>query len=365
MSEIAEASSGLDTPVALTPEALTGLLRLTAPEGPVTMKGFATDVRYWSKPGDNKVARIYGRLVMGDSSIRFELQPHADVQEGTPVVLHGALRIKPAEAYRTTHEVLLVGDAVGRWLPHTPAVQEETLAPLVRLQPRLSLEEAIDRHGLGAMAFLATGTAWGDLTTAASAVPAIARCRHVETNFMQPERFVEDMLELCRDPGIKMLVIARGGGAGLELIGDAHSVTAALLASERAFYTALGHERNTLLLDKHADQPFPTPSILGQQLAAAVKAIEDRRALAERLRTLGEQVGKLTQERDQLQARLEAKQQPDSGPREVREPGNQYGGSRTTTPAPSPSRQTALTNNRYALMGIVLLIVFLLGRCSS
>ncbi|WP_375539210.1 exodeoxyribonuclease VII large subunit [Pseudomonas aeruginosa] len=235
----------------------------------------------------------------------------------------------------------------------------------MRLQPRLSLEEAIDRHGLEAIAFLATGTAWGDLTTAASAVPAIARCRHVETNFMQPERFIEDVIEVCRDPGIKILVIARGGGAGLELIGDAHSVTAALLASERAFFTALGHERNTLLLDKHADQPFPTPSILGQQLAAAVKAIQERRALAERLRDMDEQVRKLTLERDRLQASLDAVQQRDLGPSKVREQGSVYQASSTSEPARSPSRQATPSNYRYALVGITLFIVFLLGRCSG
>lgn len=67
-------------------------------------------------------------------------------------------------------------------------------APLpCRQQPRLSLEEAIQRHGLEGYAFLSSGTAWGDLTTAASVVPAVARCLHVETKFMQPERFLADL----------------------------------------------------------------------------------------------------------------------------------------------------------------------------
>lgn len=34
MNEIVEASNGLDSQAALTPDALTGLLRLAAPEGP-------------------------------------------------------------------------------------------------------------------------------------------------------------------------------------------------------------------------------------------------------------------------------------------------------------------------------------------
>ncbi|MDN7875188.1 hypothetical protein [Burkholderia aenigmatica] len=71
----------------LTPEALTSLLTITVPRGPVSVKGLASEVRYWSKPGSSEVTRIYGRLVLAEASIRFELQPHAAIREGEPVVL--------------------------------------------------------------------------------------------------------------------------------------------------------------------------------------------------------------------------------------------------------------------------------------
>ncbi|RVU29342.1 hypothetical protein EOL67_21480 [Pseudomonas syringae pv. syringae] len=252
---------------ALTPESLSNLLKITAPTGSVTVKGIASEVHYWKKPGETRASKIYGRLGgLGEASIRFELQPYASICDSDPVVLHGTLRIKPYEAFRTTHEVILVGDMVGNWsqsdASQTGGQVKGALAPLVRQQPRMTVEAAVAKHGLGAMAFLATGTAWQDLTNTAADTPEIGNCKHVETNFMQPSRFIEDLLEVCRDPAI-----TRGGGGGLAAIGDSHKVAAALLSSGRVFYTALGHDKDVLLLDKYADQAFATPSALGQSLA--------------------------------------------------------------------------------------------------
>lgn len=345
-----------ETQSALTPAALSELLRLTAPTGPVTVKGLAAEVRHWTKPGDSQVTRTYGRLRLGDASLRFELPPNAAIRDQMPLILHGALRVKATEGFRCTHEVVLIGDVVGEWQPQTSA-PAGTLAALVRTQPRLSLEEALTRHGLDAFAFLSTGTAWGDLTTAASAVPSISQGNHVETNFMQPERFIADLEEVCRDPRIKCLVIARGGGAGLERIGDSHPVAAALLASGRAFFTALGHERDTLLLDKHADQPFPTPSILGQRLADALQDIEARRVQAAKARALSEQVNTLTRERDRLSAELRGA----TAALEARTT-HQAAGAQDS-PADVESSHSPFS--RYVLGAVGLVVVFLLGRCTG
>lgn len=219
---------------ALTPESLSNLLKITAPTGSVTVKGIASEVHYWKKPGETRASKIY-------------------------------------EAFRTIHEVILVGDMVGNWsqsdASQTGGQVKGALAPLVRQQPRMTVEAAVAKHGLGAMAFLATGTAWQGLTNTAADTPEIGNCKHVETNFMQPSRFIEGLLEVCRDPAIKVLVVTRGGGGGLAAIGDSHKVAAALLSSGRVFYTALGHDKDVLLLDKYADQAFATPSALGQSLA--------------------------------------------------------------------------------------------------
>ncbi|NWD74960.1 hypothetical protein HX890_12675 [Pseudomonas gingeri] len=351
---------------ALTPESLNNLLRITVPTGSVTVKGVATEVHYWKKPGDTRASKIYGRLGgLGDASIRFELQPYVNIQDNEPVVLHGTLRIKPFEAFRTTHEVILVGDMVGNWLPGDASQDGgRATAPLVRQQPRMTLEVAVARHGLSAVVFLATGTAWQDLTNAASAVPAIANCHHVETNFMQPGRFIEDLLEVCRDSAIKVLVIARGGGRDLAAIGGSHEVAATLLASGRVFYTAIGHDKDVLLLDKHADQAFATPSVLGQALAEAIRTLAEREALVERVSTLSESADILTWENTQLKAQLATQ----SGlAREkieyaVREKVPDYAADRH---APETSPQPSRPANWYVLWALLVVIVFLVGRCSG
>lgn len=345
--------------LALTPDALADALKIEVPSGFVTVKGFATEVKFWSRNGDGKVLKIYGRLVLGDASIRFELQPNAPIQDDVPVILHGALRIKKSDTFRTTHEVVLVGDVVGRWVPSDPA-PAKPVVPLIRQQPRIAMEAAVAKYGLDAIAILATGTAWNDLTTAANPLPIFERCRRVETNFMQPEQFLSDLAEVCRDPAIQVLVIARGGGGGLEVIGDSQEVAAALLACQRPFYTALGHDVNVMLLDKHADQAFSTPSILGQMLVESSRAIAERLEMEERLR-------KSTAENASLKALLiEANAKLEQDRNQVREPPTTYGVGRqagSETPASAPRPGTGMP--RAVIWGVLLFIVFLIGRCST
>lgn len=329
-------------PPALTPDALNSLLKITAPTGPVTVKGIATEVHYWKKSGEIHASKIYGRLGgMGEATIRFELPPYASVCDGDAVVLHGTLRIKSLDAFRTTHEVILVGDVAGNWSPSQASQfggpAKAALAPLVRQQPRMTLERAIATHGLNAVAFLVTGTAWQDLTNAARDSSEIANCRQVTTNFMQPSQFLEDLSKVCRDPSIKVLVIARGGGESLTAIGNSHEVATVLLASGRVFYTALGHDKDVLLLDKHADQAFATPSVLGQALIEAKRAIMDRVTLTKRVQVLTQSVESLTRQNAELSATSRVQNAP----------------------------AESFPSKRYLVWGLLGIMIFLIGRCSG
>ena len=346
----------------LTPDALIGALSISAPSGPVTVRGIAAEVKPRTKAGDSKVIKIYGRLMLGDASIRFELQPYASIQDDAPVVLHGTLRIKKIDAFRATHEVILVGDVVGTWVPQVPQVLAPTTqaVPLIRQQPRVSLEVAIAKYGLEAVAILATGTAWNDLTTAANPLPVFERCRRVETNFVKPEQFLKDLAEVCWDPAIQVLVIARGGGGGLEIIGDSPEVAAALLASRRPFYTALGHDDNVMLLDKHADRAFSTPSILGQALAETARSLTERQGLEERLSQSIQENESLREQLRNANERLVQRQS------QVTEPTATYERShRTTSTAPLPTPDPTAALRRYVVWAVVGLVVFIIGRCST
>ncbi|WP_369991596.1 exodeoxyribonuclease VII large subunit [Pseudomonas xanthosomatis] len=326
----------------LTPESLNNLLKLTAPTDAITVKGIALEVQYWKKPGETTASKIYGRLGgLGEASIRFELQPYASIKVDDAVVLHGALRIKPFEAFRTTHEVVLVGDVAGSWTPCDASQEGEhsraALAPLVRQQPRATLESTFARNGLQSVAFLVNATAWQDLGSAAKDLQGIGNCRQVTTNFMQPGRFLADLAKVCSDPTIKVLVIARGGGEGLATIGNSHEVASALLASGRVFYTALGHDKDVLLLDKHADQAFATPSVFGQALLEAHRTIREQASLTRRVQFLTQNVESLTRQNAELSAAPKVQ----------------------VTPTTSPS------NTRYLTWGLLLLVVFVLGRCTG
>ena len=300
--------------LALTPQALAGLLKISVPAGAVTVKGIATEVRPW--PNDGKVLRIYGRLALGGASVRFELHPHVKIKDDMPVVLHGTLRVKQSDAYRATHELSLVGDVAGGWFPHEPVIDTPS-TPLVRTRPRMPLEVAVRTHGLASMGFMVTQTGWQDLRQAAFSVPAVANCRSVLTNFMQPERFLADFRALCEDPSIQIVTVVRGGGVGLEVIGDSRAVAEALLSCGRPFYTALGHDADVMLLDKHADQLFSTPSMMGQALVDVTNKLKFDAVREERVVNLEASNRRLVGEIDKLKAQIAAsvpdrKAQPDA-----------------------------------------------------
>lgn len=199
------------------------------------------------------LCRLYGRLALGDASIRFELPGLTVLQDEAAVVLHGTLRIKPIRQGRASHEVILVGDVVSEWKPLTPATGQPVPLP-ARTHPRMSLEMFIAEHGFQSIAFLATPTAWQDLSQGASMLTFLQNCRRQNANFMKAEQFEKDLLELFANPNVKAVVITRGGGEGLDIIGDSRQMAFILLASNRPFYTALGHDKDVSLLDKFADQ---------------------------------------------------------------------------------------------------------------
>ncbi|WP_431819492.1 exodeoxyribonuclease VII large subunit [Burkholderia sp. F1] len=333
-----------DYPLALTPEALGNVIRLAAPEGPVTVKGVAKEVKVWTRPGDTEPTKTYGRLVLGDANIRFELPATSRLRDDAHVVLYGTLRVRAAQAYRMTHEVTLVGDVVGRWQPVVEDADAPTI-PLERKVARMSLEVVVAKHGIEAVGFLATKTAWQDLTQAAASVSELALCTRGEPNFMKATVFVESLKTmLASTPRIKALVVARGGGEGMEIIGDEPVVAAALLECGLPFFTAMGHERDILLLDKHADYSYPTPSIFGHSLAEAARTHAEKVAQAQRLNDL--QTKYDASVKALADARVNAPEQT------VRI---------THQSTASPRRFN------YVLPGIVLLVllmVFLLGRCS-
>lgn len=248
-------------------DALTELLRVVGPPQLVKVKGIARELNWWTKPGDTDPTRLYGRLEQGSSTIRFEIPPQNGINDGDAVVLQGALRIRPTKEFRTTHEVLLTGDVVGNWEPRRQV--RDVMARLERVRPRVALASHVAEFGIESVAFLTTDTAWQDLLSAAKPIADdLRRCHRMPTSFVNAEQFQKDVAAVRAIPDVKAIVIARGG-TGTETVDESDAVVAALIATELPFYAALGHDKHVHLMDRYADGTYPTPSIIGTELAHA------------------------------------------------------------------------------------------------
>ncbi|SFT72866.1 hypothetical protein [Paraburkholderia aspalathi] len=285
---------------ALTPEALIRLLRVAGPSGAVTVKGVVTRVTYW--PSDEAPKHCYGVLTLGAASIKFRIPPEAGVRLDEPVVLHGTLEIAPTNEGKATHEVKLVGDVLGTWLPRKPEGHDGPLP--VREAPPRSLGDFIaQQHDVARLGFLVTETAWNDLLMT-SQLNDLRQCPQRRTNFTRADIFIGDLKSLCETEGVYGIVVARGGGDALDTIGGSLPVLKALIGTGLPFYVAMGHANDMLLVDKYADQTFATPSSLGHALAVACHALEERRALDLQHRQLAQRNKQLEQDAVALREKI-------------------------------------------------------------
>jgi len=212
---------------ALTPEALIRLLRVVVPSGAVTVKGVVTRLTYWPSEGAPK--HCYGVLTLGAASIKFRIPPEANVRLDEPVLLHGTLEIAPTNEGKATHEIKLVGDAMGTWLPRKPEGHDEPLPP--REMPPRSLGDFVaQQREVTRLGFLVTETAWNDLLTT-SQLNELRRCPQRRTNFTRADIFLDDLRALRETEGVSGIVIARGGGDALDTIGSSLPVLKALLGT--------------------------------------------------------------------------------------------------------------------------------------
>jgi exodeoxyribonuclease VII large subunit len=94
---------------------------------------------------------------------------------------------------------------------------------------------------------------------------------------------LQDILSVFDDDKSDIIILARGGGSGLEIFNRPELSEKALLL-EPCFITAIGHREDVSLLDKVADRSFITPTALGNHLRQIYnKTIEDLQGSKARL----------------------------------------------------------------------------------
>lgn len=267
---------------ALTPDALTALLKIQAPAGPVTLKGIATQVQAFPKDGPPKA--YYGRLALGGASVRFHVDPESPPAVGEHCLIHGVLTIKATDPvggdkkeWRATHELMLRGSVVGRWQPMPAASARNGAALALRRESgRLPLSAWVEENDLQSLLIIASDEGKPDLWQGLGARRQGLPLRFASGRFGDAPSFLE-CLDRIDWSGVEGVAIVRGGGGGLDEVGNAPEVVQAFLDRGVTFYSAVGHTNSVCLLDKFADQAFAVPHAFGTALAEALNDLEANR----------------------------------------------------------------------------------------
>lgn len=278
----------------LTPEALAETIRIASPEGIVAVQGFAESVsRPWT-PGNGGRAIVFGELALGAGLLSFQVPAETAPEEGEPVVIEGHLRIRVAtrnsnDGRRGNWRITLVGHVIGSWKPREQRAAARPLPP--RGEP-IPLDAVVEQHGVESLLILATETGQQDIVRELAEARIEARPRFIRTNFDSPEAFLQTVSALPSDHRLHGLALARGGGAGLDVIGNSREIVAALIDNRLPVYSALGHATDIVLLDRYADQVFHSPTALGSAIGRSLKAAYRRAAQAREIDQQGRQLAR-------------------------------------------------------------------------
>ena len=283
MTDPESAASGATAP--LTPEVLADMIRISVPDGIIAVQGFAENVsRPWTS-GNGRPAVVYGEISLGYGVLSFQVPAEAAPEDDEPVVIEGKLRLRVAtrnsnDGRRGNWRITLVGHVIGNW---TPRKRQSPLQPLPPRGQTVPFDAFIAEHGVEGLAILATDTAKQDIERELAVARVEERPHFVQANFDNPQAFLQALSALDACDEIRGLALARGGGAGLDVIGSSREIVAALMDRRCPVYSALGHATDLVLLDRYADHLFHSPTALGSAIGRSVKDLYQRAALADEL----------------------------------------------------------------------------------
>ncbi len=206
------------------------------------------------------------------------MHPSNALSDGELVILSATLNIKAARAaerngWTGAYEVQLLAEKVGIW---SQAEAERTAVRLTPRPDRFPLESFLELHDVATLTVLVSGKAEADVLQALTEAGIVRRPNIVRARFDDEAAIIAALRQAAAE-GAHGLALARGGGAGLELIADSPRVVAALTALGLPFYSAQGHGDDVFLVDKYADEAFATPSVLGLAVARAETKVAGRR----------------------------------------------------------------------------------------
>lgn len=199
--------------------------------------------------------------------------------------MNGSLSIQAANPdfeWRATHKVVLKGHVVANW---TPRQSDEDFEEIPSRTERIPLYDFASRHSLQELVVLCSGTAQTDITASLQRAGVDERPQFITANFTDESDFLNKVESLHGTFGVSALAVARGGGGGIDKIGNSRKIARALVESRMPFYVAIGHATDVVLLDKVADQAFHSPSELG---ASWARALNDRARQADQQKRIAD-----------------------------------------------------------------------------
>lgn len=255
------------TPSSTSPTDLLKTLDLAGPKGQHAVEGKVMDA-YLKDP--HVILTVHGEA----NTIKIRTRTQG-LKLGTRIRASGTVWVNiPKNVTTSGYEVLLDADQLEILeLPRFVQASE------IRSKAGVTLEAFVLQHNSYPLHWICTEVGFRDAFKEFSKrYPNAKPFKSSITSMTDPAKVLEAIKDAVKG-GAKGIVLTRGGGdrSGFLLWDDADFVRQ-MLEFDVPIYTALGHEKDTFLADRVADESFSTPTAVGSALARAV----DRRRASER-----------------------------------------------------------------------------------
>lgn len=218
---------------------------------------------------------LYGDLAGQEGKIRFRLPKGKQVPlVGSTIVINGVFKIQPARFHEGL-ETMLCGK-VDPLSQNLLVGIEENYKPFnpKRINPPLRLQTWLEHNqgDLNKLLVIGTKTGISDVKATLSQEGFNHSFNSAITNMVDRFDVLNFLAGVLKRKDITAIALARGGGdlSTLAAWEDEELITM-LAESGKAFYTALGHSTNLLLIDRFADETFATPSAFGSAFGQCLR----------------------------------------------------------------------------------------------
>ena len=220
--------------------------------------------------------KTFFALAGGGTKIQASIPSEFSLAEGQPLVINGVLSLKPSR-FQTGLDVILEGLPVEGLSIAAP--EESVVQPIADKDRYLPIATFLDNHPAHTLLLIGSETGIKDCL---SRTPS----HSFPTNIVRISQRTEVLAALAHhlDSGdYSAIAIMRGGDDNTMDMWDdpafVAEVSELFTQYETSLYVALGHAHRRCLIERYADQAFPTPSAFGDSLQGHIVQREETEKL--------------------------------------------------------------------------------------